>query len=374
MGNFRRYVLVFFVLGMILNILSAQGGDMKINDIQIIASHNSYRKKTYRPIFRWVIFFRPLIPKQYDPRSWDYSHVPIPEQLENYRVRGLELDIYYDPQGGHYYKRKGNWLVFQSAKSQNTELQNPGFKLIHIPDIDYNSHYTTFKEALAAIKAWSDAHQGHTPIFVNVEIKNSALGDYIPLKILPKAIPFTVEAADFLDAEIKSVFGEGLKQVFTPDKFRQGYPNLNEVVKAGKVPFLEEAQGKIFFIADGCEAIYAQGHPALAGRVMFTYAPPRSPECAFIIANDPIRQADSIRHWVKEGYMVRTRCDSDTYQARKGDYSTQQAAFDSGAQILSTDYYQPDKRYLNHKKWSSYFVEFPQKAEYRKNPIRSKEP
>ncbi len=366
--------LVFFILGLSFFIqikkATAQTPDdsLKINEIQIIASHNSYRKLTHKPIFRWVKFFKPLIPPAYDPLAWDYQHLPLPEQFDQYNVRGIELDIYYDPQGGRYYKRKGNWLVFQSAKSRNPELLKPGFKLIHIPDVDYNSHYTTFKDALTALKIWSDAHPQHIPLFVNVEIKNAALGDYIPMKTLPKAIPFSVQAADALDAEIQSVFGEALNQVITPDKVRKSFPVLNDAVRADKLPNLKEAKGKIFFIADGCEATYAQGHPSLSGRVMFTYAPPRTPECVFIIANDSKGQQDSIRQWVKEGYMVRSRCDSDTYEARKGDFSSRDAAFASGAQILSTDYYKPDERHRKGKKWSDYTVQFPENKPFRRNP------
>ncbi|MBX7240776.1 MAG: phosphatidylinositol-specific phospholipase C1-like protein [Bacteroidia bacterium] len=361
-------ILFFFTYSIITSGQSSEDS-LRINEIQVIASHNSYRKMTHKPVFQWVKFFKPLIPKQYDPLAWDYQHLLLPEQFDDYNVRGIELDIYYDPQGGRYFKRKGNWLVFQSAKSRNPALLKPGFKLIHIPDVDYNSHYTTFTEALTELKKWSDSHPRHIPVFVNVEIKNSALGDYLPLKALPKAIPFTPEAADALDAEICSVFGETLNQVITPDKVRKSFPVLNDAVRAGKLPDLQEAKGKIFFIADGSEKVYAQGHPSLSGRVMFTYAPPRSPECVFIIANDAKGQQDSIRQWVKEGYMVRSRCDSDTYEARKGDVSSRDAAFASGAQILSTDYYKPDERHRKGKKWSDYAVQFPENKPFRKNPL-----
>jgi len=42
---------------------------------------------------------------------------------------------------------------------------------------------------------------------------------------------------------------------------------------------------------------------------------------------------------VKKGYMVRTRADSDTEEARANDRSSFQAACVSGAQIITTDYY-----------------------------------
>lgn len=367
-----KYLSYFILFLCFINISQAQENleSLSINQIQVIASHNSYRMRTHKPIYNWTRLFRPFIPKEYDTRAWDYSHLPIEEQFDVYNVRGIELDVYYDPQGGRYAKRKGNLLVWQSAKSKVPVLDKPGFKIIHIPDIDYKTHYFTFVEALQALKKWSDANPKHIPIFVQVEIKNAALGDYLKLKALPKAIPFSPAAADALDAEVKKVFGDDLAQIITPDKVRGSFSSLNEAVKKGNLPTLSAARGKIFFVVDGCENIYAEGHESLAGRVMFTYAAPQNPECAFIIANDAIRQQDSIKKWVKTGYMVRTRCDADTYQARKGDYTTQNAAFESGAQILSTDYYRVDERYKKSKKWTNYVTRFPNRAAIRRNVVQ----
>ena len=366
-----KYIIHLFYFCAICLTAQAQKSldSLSINQIQVIASHNSYRLRTHKPIYNWTRFFHLLIPKEYDTRAWDYSHLPLEQQFDNYHVRGIELDVYYDPQGGRYANRKANLLVLQSAKSRIPALEKPGFKIIHIADIDYNTNYYTFVEALTALKKWSDAHPKHVPIFVQVEIKNAALGDHLKLKALPKAIPFSPIAADSLDAEIRAVFGNDLQQVFTPDKVRGSFSTLNEAVIKGNLPTLAAARGKIFFVVDGCESIYAAGHPSLKGRVMFTYAVPHSPECAFIIVNDAIRDRDSITKWVREGYMIRTRCDADTYEARIGEYSRQKAAFESGAQILSTDYYRPDERYKTSKKWTNYVTRFEEGAEVRRNVV-----
>ncbi|GAA3255414.1 hypothetical protein GCM10020258_13870 [Sphingomonas yabuuchiae] len=42
---------------------------------------------------------------------------------------------------------------------------------------------------------------------------------------------------------------------------------------------------------------------------------------------------------MKQGFIVRTRSDADTVEARTNDHARQQAAIDSGAQAVSTDYY-----------------------------------
>ena len=54
------------------------------------------------------------------------------------------------------------------------------------------------------------------------------------------------------------------------------------------------------------------------------------------------------------GYLVRTRADADTIEARKNDYGRLKAALISGAQIISTDYCVPDPK-LN----TGYHVQLP---------------
>lgn len=45
---------------------------------------------------------------------------------------------------------------------------------------------------------------------------------------------------------------------------------------------------------------------------------------------------------VEAGYMVRTRADANTIEARTGETRRREAAFASGAHVVSTDYYRPD--------------------------------
>jgi hypothetical protein len=59
--------------------------------------------------------------------------------------------------------------------------------------------------------------------------------------------------------------------------------------------------------------------------------------------NDPIKDQERIKTLVKAGYLVRTRADADTKEAREGDYARFEAALSSGAQFISTDYYMEDK-------------------------------
>lgn len=328
---------------------------LQINQIQIIASHNSYRLKTYEPIYEFIIGLN--LTGSLNPKELDYTHEPILEQLNTYKVHGLELDIYHDPTGGRFYNRLGNTVVGEPAESNIPELLEPGFKILHIPDLDFMTHFYTFKAALQAIKTWSKQNPTHLPLFINIEAKTESLANF-GLNVGATTLPITPAALDSIDLEIKQIFGENLDGIITPNIIKGNYNTLNDAVKNKQLPTIEQARGKIFFILDGHFNDYAQNHPSLQQRAMFVYAPPRVNECAFIIANDSKSELDSIKQWVKEGYMVRTRADAGTIEARKGDYSAMNAAFESGAQIISTDYYRPDTRYLTDTAWTNFTVKF----------------
>jgi hypothetical protein len=44
---------------------------------------------------------------------------------------------------------------------------------MHVPDINYNTNCRTFVLCLQRVKTWSDAHSDHTPIVINLELKQS---------------------------------------------------------------------------------------------------------------------------------------------------------------------------------------------------------
>ena len=79
---------------------------------------------------------------------------------------------------------------------------------------------------------------------------------------------------------------------------------------------------------------------------MFINAPAEtSPAAGYITLNEPIKEQARIQAAVKQGLIVRTRADADTYEARRNDRAPQAAAFASGAQYVSTDYMHPDPRF-----------------------------
>ena len=70
--------------------------NLKINEIQYIGTHNSYKKAIPEELLEQI--------KQENlemANSLDYSHPTIWKQLDA-GLRLLELDIYHDPEGGRF--------------------------------------------------------------------------------------------------------------------------------------------------------------------------------------------------------------------------------------------------------------------------------
>lgn len=344
---------------------------LKLNQIQVLGSHNSYHKRMPDKLFSFLNTINFLLPSDYKVEGLDYYHEPLADQLDQYKMRSFEIDIYADPQGGRFYNRQGNVFANLPVASGINELNNPGFKVLHIPDIDYETHYYTFKSMLQALKDWSDLHPNHIPIFILVEGKEETVGDILGFLGFKTAVKFTPALCDNIDAEIKSIFGNDLAKVITPDQVRGSYTTLNEAVLANNWPTIGESRGKFIFVMQGAPVNdYLVGHTSLRGRVMFTNSTPGKPEAAFLQYNDPIKKEDTIKMMINKNYIIRSRTDEPNIQNRSGDYTQQQTAFRSGAQILSTDYYRPDPRYQTQpNQFKNYSCQFPYGDLARINPI-----
>jgi hypothetical protein len=136
--------------------------------------------------------------------------------------------------------------------------------------------------------------------------------------------------------------------LITPDDVQGRYPTLREAVLADNWPTLGASRGKVLFAMDeGPErvAIYRGQRKSLEGRVFFINTDEASPAAAYLTLNDPIKEGERIRKDVAAGFIVRTRADADTREARINDTSRREAALKSGAQWVSTDYLWPDARF-----------------------------
>ncbi|MEB2777894.1 phosphatidylinositol-specific phospholipase C1-like protein [Algoriphagus sp. D3-2-R+10] len=339
--------------------LSAQ--NLKINQIQVIGSHNSYKSEMAPELLEYLAKVNPAASK-----SLEYAHISLEAQLD-LGLRNMELDVFHDPEGGRYSNPKGLEIIKGNggdipSYDPNNVLSKPGLKLFHVQDLDFQSHYLLFADALKALKTWSENNPDHYPIFILINAKDGNIPG------TRSTLPFTATALDSIDLEIRTHLGRD--NLITPDLVKGNYPNLETAALAGNWPMLDDMKGKFLFVLDENEEKidrYLSAKPELTNAVLFVNKKEGNSAAGFRIINDPVENEEYIRDLVKKGYMIRTRADSDTKEARNVDYSRFEKAKSSGAQVISTDYYQPSSFFE-----SSYKVIFEEGLYQRLDPVLNK--
>ena len=290
----RKLLLCFSVL--LTQGVLAESLTLTINQIQFVGSHNSYKQAMSPLIFRALHLLDAEVAE-----SLEYWHEPIPKQLD-LGLRKLEIDIFFDPDA-------------------------QVFPVGHAQVIDMNTHCKTLQVCLKQITDWSRRNPRHAPIWVSFNLKDQAISG------LPDPDLFTPEALELLDSQLLDALGE---QLIKP----KDVENL-------RWPTLEQARGKVLLILDEGGRKRDWYYDGWRDRPMFTNAPEGHPAAAVMIINDPIKDFACIQRLVKAGYMVRTRADANTVQARNNDTRQRDQAFASGAQAISTDYYLPAQHFGN---------------------------
>ncbi|MGL5276756.1 Ca2+-dependent phosphoinositide-specific phospholipase C [Myroides sp.] len=146
--------------------------DLRINQIQVLGTHNSYAEPVDPNLLDYVSkiidkskttmfdsmdkeqleFFKEYHPNDISfKESLKYDHPSFDIQLDN-GLRSLELDVYYDSTGNRYTNPAGyQYLKSMGVKDlsnhNTTGLDKPGFKVLHMADVDFRSKYPTLKLA-----------------------------------------------------------------------------------------------------------------------------------------------------------------------------------------------------------------------------------
>ncbi len=258
---------------------------LRVNHVQAKATHNSYH----------------LMPKV-TVSEWEYSHVSLAEQLETQGVRGVELDVNWDPECARY-------------------------RVFHIGILDELTTCAFFTECLVALRGWSAAHPGHHPIFVHLEPKFDASASTNGPRMAA------------LEQEILSVFER--PWLLTPDDVKGSSASIADALVTRGWPTLGAARGRFVFYLDDSSSIrdsYTSGRQHLDGRLIFADGDRDEPFVAMQILNDPLAQASAIASALEKNHIVRTRADSSPADAKAGLTAQRDAALASGAQLVSTDF------------------------------------
>src|SRR6266508_571262 len=295
---------------------------LRVDEVQLLTTHNSYHLRAPDPVSGAI------------GETLDYEHPPLDEQLEDQGVRGFELDVV-----------------------------NPGtdFPVVHEPVIDAATNCAPITECLLVVKGWSDDHPGHAPIFILIEPKDGVL----ELGLDPTLQVFDAASFARFDQAVRSVLTPD--DLLTPDDVRGKSDTLRDAVRERGWPTMGEARGKIVLILNNGSAArdaYLAGRDSLEGAPMFVTAEPDAPSAAVIKVDDP--DESRIQRLVREHFVVRTRADADTLEARANDTARRDLALRSGAQMVSTDYPVPDP-VINPE----YSVQLPAGKPGRCNPVQA---
>ncbi len=310
----------------------APDDDLKLNEIQVIGTHNSFHVEAPEDELAQVAAF-----DEAQAAQRRYTHPDLTTQLGEQKIRQIELDVFADSKGGLY----ADPALAASDAETDPAMDEPGTKVLHEQDVDYHSVCPTLVACLTEVREWSDANPQHVPIAINIQFKDGPLIFPVEDQAVPEK--WTTAAMDGLDDEIRSVFDED--QIITPDDVRGDRATLNEAVLAKDWPTLGESRGKVMFLMINPEpyrSIYLEGHEGLAGRILFTNAEPGQPDASYVGRDDPIADGAEIADLVAKGYLVRTRADANGVEPAAGDTARLDAALASGAQWVSTDFPGPD--------------------------------
>jgi hypothetical protein len=304
--------------------------NLRLDQLQVIGTAESYKQRPDKALMNLI---RMGGKKGVD--ALDYGQASLAAQLDG-DVRGLQFDVAYDPKGGAYKNPAGAAMAMDLLPDDYLKaMAKPGFKVIHVLDVDYRSSCLALADCLKQVAQWSKAHPQHLPIFISLAVHD----DKTPMPGATAPVICDEQAMDALDGEIRAAVPAD--QMITPDQLQGNHASLREAAMAHAWPRLAQARGKMIFVLNDSAAnakIYQGSRKSLEGRALFVTADETSPLAAFLAIPDPVKDGRRIRQAVQDGFMVLTRADEATREARKNDGTRRAAAFASGAQIIQTNF------------------------------------
>ena len=279
---------------------------VKYNEVQFLATHNSYQIAATDEYKKFCYTVSDLTLGIVKTDIAEFEMDTLTEQLE-LGIRGLEVDI--------------------ETVDKNGDVS---FIVTHNPLYDNTTSCYDFETALEEIKLWSDHNPGHLPVTIIIEPKKNVPAVY-NMKNL------TLEYTHILDELLREKMGDTL---LTPAEMMGDYESLGEMRENDGWLTLEETMGKVIFLLHDTTVTsdYIKQDKTIKTQAMFPmlrYNDRDESYASFIIDNDP---GTALRHEAesvdKYNLIVRTRADFFP------DFSDKmyENADKCSSQIISTDY------------------------------------
>jgi hypothetical protein len=308
--------------------------NLRLDQVQVVGTAESYKQRPNSALMRLI-----RMGGKKGAEALDYGQPSLEAQLDS-DVRALQFDVAYDPSGGAYRNPAGASMAMDLLADDYVKaMRKPGFKVIHVLDIDYRSSCLALADCLRQVAAWSKAHPRHLPIVISLKTNDAKT----PMPGATKPLACDEAAMNALEDEIRAVFAQ--EQMITPDQVQGSHETLREAVVAHAWPKLNAARGKMIFVLNDSAAkakAYQGTRKSLEGRAMFVATDQASPLAAFVSLPDPVKDSARIRQAVSSGFIVSTRADEGTREARANNTARRDAAFASGAQIVQTNFVSAD--------------------------------
>lgn len=292
--------------------------EIRLNQIQVKGTHNSYKVAT-----------------DYCPPEWCLTMPPIYDQLDLHGARTVELDVHYNADGT--------------------------LDVYHLALLDPLSTCGKFTECLSQVKAWSDDNPGHLPIMVMVEPKD---------EYDDESLKFT-NRLNVIDDEILSVFDRS--EIITPDDVRGDHATLREAIETEGWPTLRKCRDKVMFMmldSDIHRTGYLNLHPNLAGATIFTRNGEGESWSSILEmseATTPEREA-ALLAAVQANYLVRTTIDEPRTTVAAFELVAE-ATLRTGTQIINTDH--PTENTVPEQEGGAFRFDIPEGNPARCNPINA---
>lgn len=269
---------------------------VKLNEIQMLATHNSYKKKG-------VLLGKLLVGlgDSFDEaKALNYGYQSLHDQLM-LGIRSFEWDV---------------------------RLRKTAFELNHVPLVDNSSVAPNFEKALQEMLMFTHHNPNHLPIILLIEIKDDWM-------ILDHALQ-TIGLSELkhLNLIIEQTMGD---HVYRPSEMIGDYRSLKEAIQQQGWPSVSELLGKYLFILHPGNKtdLYLSIDPTVFDLVMFPgiYKDRAEEEYAAFVVHNEV-DVLSIQQLVDQGLIVRTRIDSGlSFDAQRF-----LLAMESGAQLLTSDF------------------------------------
>ena len=293
---------------------------LKFNELRYIATHNSYQtastdeiKKVYRNLSDLTFGY-------VNAKTGDFVSPTLTEQLNN-GIYSMELDV-------ETFDRDG-------------EIS---FTCMHSPYIEMGTSCYDFELALKEISMWSDNNPNHLPITIIIEVKEL----FVPLENME--FP-NIDYIKAFDGTLKACLGDKL---FTPADMLGSYESFAALRADNGWCEVKDMLGKVLVILHDCSLTneYIKIDSSLKSQAMFPMMEKKDSDnvnASFLIINKPAEIIEASKELDDVNFIIRTRADKFTQVTQE----RRQLAFESGAQIISTDY-----PVINGIKPDDYYVSF----------------